>query len=75
MTTVQTLMTFSEMKELSQIPFKKFQEIEPILAKEFSQLTVNDFYMLGQTPIFDLAFVDLLFSELYKRYLDHTQKP
>jgi hypothetical protein len=74
MITVLSLMSFSETKEMSQMPFVKFQVIEPILQKEFSTLTVNDFYLLSETPIFDLNFVDLLFSELYKRYLDHPNE-
>ena len=74
MITIQTLMTFSEMRELSKMSHRKYEEIEPILQKEFSHLTVNDFYILCETPIFDLSFTDLLFSEMYIRYMKHKEK-
>lgn len=73
MITIQTLMTFSEMRELSQIPHKTFVNIEPILTKEFGNVTVSDFVTIAGTNIFDSNFADLLFSELYIRFLDYKK--
>lgn len=75
MKTVQNLMKFSELRELSKIPYIKFQEIEHIMTKPFLELTVGDFEMLCATSIFDASFVTILFNELYERYLSSQINP
>lgn len=73
MVTIQCLMTVSECRELSQMAYVKFQEIEPILKKDFADVTVKEIHVIAQTSIFDLNFTDLLFAELLKRYNDHER--
>jgi hypothetical protein len=66
--TFMSMLTFSELRELSKIPFIKYKSIETILNKDFGDVTICDLFVISQTSIFDHNFVELLFTDLYKRY-------
>lgn len=70
MASIESLMSFSELNELSKIPYKRYQDLAPIISKPFTEVTVKEIMVLAGTSIFDHNFTDLLFQDLHKRWLD-----
>lgn len=68
MKTLMHLLTNDELKEVTHLPPKVAGEIADILAKDFLDVTVRDIMKLSKTSIFDVAFVDLLCTELLNRF-------
>lgn len=68
MKTLNSLLNSDELKELSKLNPKTLEVIGPILHKPFKDITISELETFSRTGIFDAAFVDLIFTDLYNRF-------
>jgi hypothetical protein len=73
MKTIQSFMTFSEMREYGHLRHADYERIKKIVEKPFIYVTTGDLHELSKTDIFGLSFTDLLFTELWKRYTNEPE--
>ena len=71
MTTIESLMKVSEMRELSKLPLTMYHLVNNIIHKPFKAVNIGDLEDLTKTDVFDYSFPDLLLSELLKRYYEN----
>lgn len=69
MKTIKALLTPDELAELSHLPAAKYNEANKIIDKPFLDVTVREINELARLHVFSANFTDLLFSDLYTRFI------
>lgn len=69
MKTIKALLTPDELAEMAHLPAAKYQSIQNVIDKPFLDVTVRELNELARLHIFSANFTDLLFSDLYNRFI------